>query len=131
MFVSKLAAAAAFVAVIGATNSHASPASEGAAHTSQGSGKHENTDAVHGKERSVTTGTLAECRPSSVNCPVGDSSGSSVITTDSLPIGSTGDRGNTISESDYPTSVGSGSMGSGATGSPAGPAPGPTNGIGR
>lgn len=131
MFVSKLAAAAAFAAVIGAANSHASPASEGAAHSGQAGGKHENTDAVRGKERSVPTGTLAECRPSSVNCPVGDSSGSSVITTDSMPIGSAGERGKTISESDYPTSVGSGSMGSGATGSPAGPAPGPTIGIGR
>lgn len=131
MFISKLAAAAAFAAVIGAANSHASPASEGASHSSQAGGRHENTDTAGGQERSMTTGTLAECRPSSVNCPAADSSGSSVITTDSMPIGSTGDRGKTISESDYPTSVGSGSMGSGVTGSPVGPAPGPTNGIGR
>lgn len=131
MCVSKLAAAAAFAAVFCTANSYASPASEGAAVSSQAADKIDSTDAVRGQKGSVTTGTLAECRPSSVNCPVGDSSGSSVITTDSMPIGSAGDRGKTISESDYPTSVGSGSMGSGATGSPAGPAPGPTNGIGR
>ncbi|WP_151635075.1 hypothetical protein [Noviherbaspirillum aerium] len=91
----------------------------------------ENADSIPGKPGPATAGTPAECRPSSVNCPVDGSSGSSVITTDSMPIGTSGDRDRTISESDYPTSVGSGSMGSGATGSPAGPAPGPTNGIGR
>ncbi|WP_420473728.1 hypothetical protein [Noviherbaspirillum sp. ST9] len=76
-------------------------------------------------------GLEMECRPSSVHCPVTDSSGSSVITTDSLPIGSAPDKDSTITESQYPTSPGSGSMGSGVTGSPTGPAPGPTNGIGR
>lgn len=91
----------------------------------------ENVDSIPGKPGPGAAGTPAECRPSSVNCPVDGSSGSSVITTDSMPIGTSGDRDRTISESDYPTSVGSGSMGSGATGSPAGPAAGPAIGIGR
>lgn len=79
----------------------------------------------------------ARCRTASVHCPVTDqnqSSGSSVISTDSLPIGSAteierGAGGPT--ESQYPTSQGSGSMGSGSTGAPTGPDPGPTIGIGR
>jgi hypothetical protein len=77
------------------------------------------------------TGVTMECRPSAVDCPVTESSGSSVITTDSQPIGSIPERDDTISESRYPTSPGSGRLGSGATGSPAGPGAGPTNGIGR
>ncbi|WP_334186348.1 hypothetical protein [Noviherbaspirillum sp.] len=76
-------------------------------------------------------GVAMECLPSAVNCPVIDPSGRSVVTTDSLPIGSTGEFDGTISESKYPTSVGYGSMGSGLTGSPTGPAPGPVNGMGR
>lgn len=95
------------------------------------SGGLESPDSTRARESSGDRGTMAECRPSSVNCPVGDSSGSSVISTDSQPIGSTGDRDKTISESGYPTSVGSGSLGSGATGAPTGPDPGPTIGIGR
>ncbi len=79
----------------------------------------------------------ARCRTASVHCPVTEpsqSSGSSVTSTDSLPLGSAtrierGAGGPT--ESQYPTSQGSGSMGSGSTGSPTGPAPGPVNGIGR
>lgn len=77
------------------------------------------------------TGVTMECRPSAVDCPVTESSGSSVVTTDSLPLGSIPERDDTISESRYPTSPGSGTMGSGVTGSPTGPGPGPTNGIGR
>lgn len=89
-------------------------------------------------------GLMMDCLPSAVNCPVtessgasgtqgsSESSGSSVTTTDDLPIGSTGDRkGKTVSESQYPTSPGSGSTGSGVTGTPVGPDPGPTFGIGR
>lgn len=73
-----------------------------------------------------------DCLPSSVDCPVVESSGpSGVITTDSLPIGSTGERDGPISGSGYPSSPGVGGMGSGATGSPTGPRPGPTTGIGR
>lgn len=79
----------------------------------------------------------AECGPTSVHCPIAEpnhSRGSSVISTDSLPIGSAGsiERGaGGPTESQYPTTQGSGSMGSGVTGSTTGPAPGPTNGIGR
>lgn len=75
-----------------------------------------------------------ECRTASVHCPVNNSSGPSVTSTDSLPLGSTTgiERGaGGPVESQYPTSPGSGSMGSGATGAPTGPAPGPTIGIGR
>lgn len=78
-----------------------------------------------------STGVTMECRPSAVDCPVTGSSGSSVTTTDSLPLGSVPERDDTISESRYPTSPGSGTMGSGSTGAPAGPGPGPTIGIGR
>lgn len=73
-----------------------------------------------------------DCLPSSVDCPVVESSDpSNVITTDSLPIGSTGERDGPISGSGYPSSPGVGGMGSGATGSPTGPRPGPMTGIGR
>lgn len=80
----------------------------------------------------------ARCRTASVHCPIDDpnqSSGSSVISTDSLPIGSAteierGAGGPT--ESQYPTSQGSGGVGSGVTGVPTGPEPaGPAIGIGR
>lgn len=77
------------------------------------------------------TGVIMECRPSATDCPVTESSGSSVTTTDSLPIGSTPERDDTISESQYPTSPGLGTLGSGSTGAPADPGPGPTIGIGR
>lgn len=77
------------------------------------------------------TGVTMECRPSAVDCPVTDSSGSSVTTTDSQPLGSAPKRDDTISESKYPTSPGTGRLGSGSTGAPAGPGPGPTIGIGR
>jgi hypothetical protein len=81
---------------------------------------------------SAARGMTMECRQSSVNCPVTNSSGSDVTSTDALPPGSsTGKLGGMIEESRYPTSPGSGSMGSGATGSPTGPSPGPVNGIGR
>jgi len=74
----------------------------------------------------------AECRPASENCPT-DSSGDSVVSTDSQPLGSTVKRGNgpTVDESDYPTSVGTGGSGSGVTGTPTGPDSGPTLGTGR
>lgn len=90
---------------------------------SGGPGSDANTTGARGIEM--------ECRPSAVDCPVTDSSGSSVISTDSQPIGSAPERDDTISESQYPTSPGSGRLGSGATGAPAGPGPGPTIGIGR
>lgn len=88
----------------------------------------------------------AECRPASENCPVTDAGRGEVIMTDELPLGSTVKRADdddpNVSESGYPTSVGSGSAGSGITGTPTGPAgvagtpanpqqPGPVIGIGR
>lgn len=78
------------------------------------------------------TAVQAECRPASDDCPVHEDK--DVTTTDSLPLGSTirrSEDGQTIGESDYPTSPGSGSAGSGITGTPTGPAPGPATGIGR
>lgn len=82
-------------------------------------------------EKSSYPEITAECRTSSVNCPVTGSSGSSVIKTDSLPIGSTMKQDGPLSESKYPTSPGTGSIGSGSTGTPAGPDKGPTLGTGR
>lgn len=87
-------------------------------------------DGSSGAGASGDSGISAECRPSSMHCPVTGSSGS-VTTTDSLPLGSAPARDRTITESQYPTSPGSGSVGSGTTGVPAGPAPGPVLGIGR
>lgn len=79
-------------------------------------------------------GMAFECRPSATDCPVDQSSGSSVTTTDSLPLGSTlehGSQGATVGESSYPTSPGTGNLGSGSTGAPPGPRPGPALGQGR
>lgn len=95
----------------------------------------DNPPATAGNE--ATPGITATCRTPSVHCPIvepSQSSGSSVISTDSLPIGSAtqverGAGGPT--ESQYPTTQGSGSMGSGVTGAPTGPDTGPTIGIGR
>jgi hypothetical protein len=88
--------------------------------------------AQRNEPRVIGRGIEMECRPSSVNCPVTESSGSSVTTTDALPLGSAPPADDTVTESKYPTSPGSGSMGSGLTGSPVGPGhPGPTTGIGR
>lgn len=110
------------------TGSSGSAASTGA--STVGSGGAGGAGTASDGQTSGGTGITAECRPSSVHCPVTDSSGS-VTSTDSLPIGSAPPKDSTITESQYPTSPGSGSIGSGSTGVPAGPARGPVLGIGR
>lgn len=79
--------------------------------------------------KTTAQGSLQKSTPGS------ESSGASVISTDSLPVGSSTatpvGSGKTVSESQYPTTQGSGGMGSGSASSPTGPVPGPTNGLGR
>lgn len=115
------------MAIVGAVPDSGASGESGSSGAGQASGS--NNDASNNAD--ANTGVTMECRPSSADCPVTESSGSSVTTTDSQPLGSAPPKGGAISGSQYPTSPGSGSLGSGSTGAPAGPAPGPTLGIGR
>ncbi|GAB3551711.1 hypothetical protein GCM10027343_36320 [Noviherbaspirillum agri] len=119
------------MAIVGTVPESGASGASGSSGADQASGRDNDAANAAANDSGANTGITMKCRPSSVGCPVTDSSGSSVTSTDSQPLGSIPPRDDTISESQYPTSPGSGSLGSGSTGSPAGRPTGPTNGIGR